>query len=57
MFITILLQSYTSINEQAMKSGNEIYRHALIRNFLIVPVCFFIFYILLKLFKEKENEE
>lgn len=57
MLISILLQSYASINEQAMKTGNEIYRHALIRNLLICGCFLFVAFILPELFKNKEDEK
>jgi hypothetical protein len=57
MLISILLQSYASINEQAVKSANEIYQHALIRNLLICGGVLFVLFILPELFKNKENEK
>lgn len=57
MLISILLQSYASINEQAVKSANEIYQHALIRNLLICGAILFVLFILPELFKNKEDEK
>lgn len=57
MLISILLQSYASINEQAVKSANEIYQHALIRNLLICGAVLFVLFILPELFKNKEDEK
>jgi CO dehydrogenase/acetyl-CoA synthase beta subunit len=57
MLVSILLQSYASINEQATKAGNEIYQHALIRNLLICGCFLFVAFILPELIKNKDDEK
>ena len=57
MLVSILLQSYASINEQATKAGNEIYQHALICNLFICGCFFFVAFILPELIKNKDDEK